>query len=214
MSNVTLLQNIDTSYLDRAILNEDGTWRLNSAKDMQQIPLNHLRLWAVKNARYQIPTRELVDFLSDKIGGCTALEIGAGMGDLGQHLCIHMTDSAHQVERPEVFSYYRLLGQAPTNPPPSVERIDALAAIDKYRPQVVIGAWITQKFREGDSHGNEYGPDEEEVMRNCDMYIHIGNEGVHWDKRIRKFKHTALKFPWLVSRSADQSKNVIYIWEK
>lgn len=214
MSNVTLLQNVDTSYLNRAFLNEDGTWRLNTAKDIQKIPLDHLRIWAVKNARYQIPTRELVDFLREKIGTRTAIEIGAGMGDLGQHLAIHMTDSAHQVERPEVLSYYRLLGQAPTIPPACVERIDALAAIDKYRPQVVVGAWITQKFREGDTHGNEYGPDEEEIVRNCEMYIHIGNEGVHGDKRIRKMKHQTLRFPWLVSRSADQSRNVIYIWEK
>lgn len=214
MSQVSLLPLVDTFYLKRAFLNGDGTWRLNSAEDIQRIPLDHLRIWAVKNARYQIPTKELIDFLRDKIGTRSALEIGAGMGDLGQHLGIHMTDSAHQVERPEVFLYYQTLGQAPTNPPPSVERIGAHAAIDKYRPQVVIGAWITQKFREGDTHGNEYGPDEEEIIRNCETYIHIGNEGSHWDKRIRKFKHQSFKFPWLVSRAADQSKNIIYIWEK
>jgi hypothetical protein len=45
-------------------------------------------------------TVELVAWLHDRIAGRKAIEIGAGMGDLGYHLGIPQTDSYAQIEDP------------------------------------------------------------------------------------------------------------------
>ncbi len=59
-----------------------------------------------------------------------------------------------------------------------------------------------------------HGPREEEIINACEMYIVIGNENTHGDKRILALPHETFKFPWLVSRAKDQTKNVIYVWNK
>lgn len=43
-------------------------------------------------------------------------------------------------------------------------------------------------------------------------YIHVGNENVHGDKRILSLPHKTFRFPWIVTRAKDPSKNVIQVW--
>ena len=52
--------------------------------------------------------------------------------------------------------------QPSTNPPPEVEKIDAIAAIKKYQPKTVITAWATLRCEdpEGVNAGHKYAPDE------------------------------------------------------
>jgi hypothetical protein len=174
--------------------------------------------WSAKNARYGLPTEELIAFLKKEIGDRTALEIGAGMGDLGSHLGIKMTDSAIQVTRPELSLYYRSLGHAPTDPPPDVERIDALEAIKRYKPDVVVGSWITQLYRKGDEEppkieSSIYGVDEEEILRHVKKYIHIGNAKSHGQKRILFRPHHETRGTWICSRSLQSNENNILIWK-
>jgi hypothetical protein len=59
-----------------------------------------------------------------------------------------------------------------------------------------------------------YGVEESVLLENCETYIHIGNEASHTDKRILKLPHETHRFPWLISRASDPSKNVIYVWRK
>lgn len=214
----SIIKTADIAYLNDVLL--DGEFlKPVAAKELQKINLMHLRQWAVKNARYQFITTELVDFLKDAINGRTALEIGAGQGDLGHALNIPMTDNYCQ-QLPEMKWYYETLQQATTNPPAQVEKIDGVDAVRKYNPKVVIASWVTQKYHEGDeSNGtgsNVYGPEEMDILTHdsVEMYIHIGNHNIHKEKRILKVNHKAHQFDWLVSRASAQELNTIWIWGK
>jgi hypothetical protein len=146
--------------LDAMLLGTDGRMRLRHAAELVRIPTQSLALWCHVRARYGVPSVELVTVLRAIIGDQPALEIGAGMGDLGFHLGIRMTDSALQVTRPEVRLYYGLLGQPTIDPPSDVERIDANEAVKKYRPKVVIASWVTQLGTAADmAQGIQRGPD-------------------------------------------------------
>lgn len=202
----------EVEYLDEQV---SVYVKLRPAAFWQALPPDHLRAWAGLNARYCIPTVELIDWLRERIGGRKALEIGAGQGDLGHHLGIPMTDSYVQSLNPSVLTYYLMAGQQPTVPPGDVIREDAETAVRTRKPKVVIGAWITEKFKgDHDVGGNMYGPREEYIIERCQTYISIGNENVHGKKRIMNVPHETHYFPWLVSRAKDPSKNVIYVWEK
>ena len=215
-SSMRYLPEIDVDVFDKMLLQPDGKLRLMPAAELLTLSVEALQAWCVQRARYQLVTVELIEWLKPFVVGRKALEIGAGMGDLGHHLGIPMTDSAVQVEKKDelLLGIFQLAKQAPTDPPPDVERIDAEAAVIKYKPEVVIGAWITQKWHEGDARGSVYGPEEIRIVRAVDCYIHIGNRKVHCDKRILKLKHKEHRPPGLVSRGFDPSGNIIWSWGK
>lgn len=206
------------SRLDELLLDGDGRMRALPAAELLAIPEIDLRCWANLRARYVLPTAELVQWLKDRIAGRRAIEIGAGMGDLGRLVGIKMTDSAVQVEQRELLLYYRTMHQTPTDPPSDVVRCEALDAIRRCRPQVVVGAFITQKYRDGDSEASigssVYGVDEGKLLAHVGEYIHIGATSVHHGKRILKRAHEEMSFPWLVSRVREQSTNRIWIWSR
>lgn len=187
--------------------------KLLPAEFYRRIKHQLFRVWCVRSARYGIPTKELIEWLNNEIAGASALEIGAGNGDLGWYLEIPRTDSYCQL-KPELQAYYRMIGQATTTPPPDVEKLDALDAIAAHQPDVVIGSWITQLYKEGDTEASVYGVDEEQVLTKVKKYIHIGNLDVHGKKRILDLPHKTFQFPWLVSRGANQGNNVIHVWER
>jgi hypothetical protein len=174
-----------------------------------------LRLWAHHNSRYGFPTVELIDWLVDEIKDRFAIELAAGKGDLGRCLNIIQTDSYIQTT-PQVKSLYAMMGQPIVEPPESVLEYEALAAVKGLKPDVAIASWLTQLVEEeectSDTQGSVYGGDEIQIIAHVKKYIHIGNEEVHGDKKALALPHKKLKFPWLVSRGEDQSKNVIYIW--
>jgi hypothetical protein len=212
----SILQNEDIGYLDQLLLDGDFL-KLLPASEYQKIDPVHLRLWAHHNSRYGFPTIELIDWLAAEINGKFAIELAAGMGDLGRHLKIIQTDSYIQTTN-EVRVLYGMMGQPVIEPPESVLEYDALAAVKGIKPDVAIASWLTQFVEEeectSETQGSVYGADEIQIVANVNKYIHIGNEDVHGTKKVLAIPHKELKFPWLVSRAEDQSKNVIYIWEK
>jgi hypothetical protein len=210
-----LLPSIDAELMDGVLLNEDKRTRLFSSNQILAMGIDYIQAWMVARARYQFVTTELVDWLKARIGTRSVIEVGAGMGDLGYHLGIRMTDSCIQTQmKAEYTVQMEALRQAPTVPPADVECIDAEAAVAKYKPEVVVASWITQKHHAGDPDGFEFGPEEIRIVRQVQQYIVVGNSGPHSSKRIRRLKHREFKFPWLVSRGVDQQKNVIYVWGK
>lgn len=213
-----LLNPRDTSYLDELLLDQSGHYRLHPARDLLQFPLEDLIAWANLRARYVLPTVELVECLRELISGRRAIEIGAGMGDLGYHLDIPMTDSYIQTE-PDMKAYYHSIFQEPTNPPAWVVRLDAEQALEAYRPQVILAAFVTQRYEPGDERepkigSSIHGHDEVKVIREVETYIHVGNEETHKDKRALRRKHRAIHGKWIITRAFDQTKNVIWVWEK
>lgn len=207
----------DVSYLDAQLLDENGRVKLLPSAFYRQLPHDHIRIWCVQRARYTLPTLELVEWLRDRIGERNAIEVGAGMGDLGYHIPLIMTDSGIQRD-PKVRAHYLTMQQAPTSPPPDVYEADAKRAIRKFRPEVVVAAWLTRKFilgrdMPGRAQAFQYGAREEEIVAAA-TYIHIGNLEQHDEKSILALPHEEVFAPWLVSRAKDQSRNVIWVWEK
>lgn len=209
------MDGIDLAALDKRILDQNtGRVALRSATEWAtSFTPNELRIWCVKRARYCIPTLELIEWLKTRIGDRIAVEIGAGMGDLGFHLGIPMSDSYQQVEDKLTVTQMTAMGQEPTRPPNDVRREDAENVVRRCKPQVVVGAWITQKW-DGGGDGNYLGPREDYILERCNTYIMIGNKKIHSGKRILKLPHEELEFPWLISRAADPSLNRIWIWEQ
>lgn len=207
-----VMQRADVEYLNEKLLDADGLLKPISAEVLKTIKEEHLLQWCVDNAIYQLPTTELIEWLREQIGGRTAIEIGAGKSGIGRALGIPATDSWSQTT-PELMAYYSLFKQPIVIPPDYVEKLEAMEAIEKYKPEVVVGCFITQKFLPGDEDGNVYGPDEPEIIKKC-SYIMVGNTRVHGKKRILKSPHKEYQFPWLRSRAIEQEGNRIWVWDK
>ena len=169
-----------------------------------------------KHGIYQLPTWELIKFLKDQIGEGPAIEIGSGNGCIGRLLGIPTTDNKMQ-ELPEIKALYEIMKQPTVTYGKDVEHLDGLEAIRKYKPKVVLGCWVTQKWKEGMADGNALGVDEALIFEeeSVEKYIFVGNEKTHASKEIldmfpvRKFKHKTL-----LSRSMDREKNIIYIFNR
>lgn len=213
---------LDPATLIQATLNwinpEDDRLKLLPAEEFRSIPHDQLRVWAGMTARYGFPTLELVEWLKDYIGDRKAIEVASGNADLGYHLGITQTDSYLQQASADVRARMQAAGQLATNPRPDVLRLDAESAVQKLKPDVVVASWLTRRFIRdvdvrGEAEANAYGPVEEKLIRGCAEYIHIGNMGVHSQKTILGLPHETYYFPWLVSRAADQSLNMIQIWK-
>jgi len=149
MNQVSIVTTHDVSYLNERLLN--GRYiRLLPASEYEDIPLESLRLWCYLNARYGLPTLELINWLKEIIGNKKCIEIGAGHGDLGRYLDILQTDSKLQDFAP-VKNIYRQWGSPIIKYPDSVRKLDALDAVIKYEPEIVIGSWVTQFIDENEN---------------------------------------------------------------
>lgn len=215
---LTAVKKFDLAPYDDLLLDSNGRLKLLPVAELRKFPRGELGYWSQVRGRYTLPTVELVAWLKEKIDGRSALEIGAGAGDLGYHLGIRMTDSYVQVTSPDMLLYYELLGVPPTVPHPDVERLEALEAVRKYKPEVVIGAWITQLYRKGDEGppligSSIYGVDELTLRLEVESYICISHKKVHKEKRILRFKHHEYRPPF-ISRQQDPTGDVVWVWSR
>jgi hypothetical protein len=105
------------------------------------------------------------------------------------------------------------MGQIPTCPPDFVEKIDAIEAIKKYQPEVVIGAWITENNPNKSSEGNIYGPSDFKILQAVGEYIHIGCHKQHGKRESLARPHETFEFPWILSRTSDPVDDVIHCWQ-
>ena len=198
---------------DRLLLDSEGIIKLQPAEFYHRIDNDHLRVWCICRAIYQIPTVELIEWLKTNFNLDKAIEIGAGNNYLYHHLNIKGTDN-YSEQIPAVKLTREILKEPSTNPPPEVEKLDAIAAIKKYQPETVITSWMTLKTEdpEGIDAGHKYAPDEKEILDTGVTYIHIGNDYIHSDRKIMNKKHETYYFDWLVSRGYYPEKNCIYVW--
>jgi hypothetical protein len=160
---------------------------------------------------FQFPTEELIAFLKQEMGP-QALEIAAGGGHIGKYLPgVIQTDSKLH-DKEDVQDIYRVTGQNHIKYPAFVEKLEAMEAIRKYKPDVILGSWTVEK------EVSPFGINEQEVINNCKRYFLIGNEATHEHKSIIKsFSGNAqrmmkIKAPWLVSKAAVPAENCLYIF--
>ena len=157
-----------------------------------------------------------IDWLKEQVAGRSAIEICSGTGVIGRAMGIISTDS-HIQSSPQMIAYYATIGQMPTFPPEDVLKFEANEAVDYFKPSVVLGSYITQKYLPGDEvepkvGSSFYGVDELALLPKVETYIAIGNKSTHGDKRIRKLPHTSYQFPWLFTRSVKPEENEISVW--
>lgn len=214
--------NLEKIVTDMAykLLDDNGYLKILPAAFYEELPAYDLRLFCHFFARYGLPTIELVEFLKRHIGDQSAIEIGAGCGDLGRALGIPMTDNFCQ-ERPDVRAMYIASGQPIIQYGEDVIRMDALDAAKKYKPDVIIGQWVTNwidpNLPPPPGGGSMYGIKEDLLLEECKSYVVIGNRNVHGHKPILTTRrHTEIqnRDGTIRSRANDQSQNVIYIWKK
>lgn len=220
MEAVFLEEPIAVEPIDALLLDADGFVEPLPAKELACIPPLHLTQWCQTRGRYNVPSVELVAWLMEQIAGRRAIEIGAGMGDLGRQLGIPMTDSYVQVRDPQIRQQIENLGMPILSPPEGVvECLNARKAVLKYKPKVVIAAWVTQRYLQGDEgppkvNSFVYGVNEIELLSSVDTYIHIGNLSVHGDKRILRRPHREYFLPFLFSRGFHPDENVVHVWNR
>lgn len=203
-------------YLQLVELAADGRpdkIKLLKCADYDAFSPDVVRLFTHMTARYLLPTVELVDWLKDLIGDRKAIEIGSGTGDLARFLGIPATDNYCQ-EWPEVKAYYALTGQPPVNYGKDVERLDALEAVEKYKPDVVLGSWVTQWIDPNlpypDNGGSMHGVKESELLKKVLTYIVVGAEGIHGRKNILSQPHKVFNVERIArSRRTD---NRVWVW--
>ena len=198
---------------DRIFLDERGIIKLFPAEFYHSIDYADLRVWCICRAIYQIPTIELIEWLKGNFNLDKAIEIGAGNNYLYHHLGIKGIDN-YSEQIPAVKLVHEILNQPSTNPPPTVENLDAIAAIKKYQPETVITSWMTIKGEDTEEvdGGHRYAPDEDKILETGVSYVFIGNENIHRDRLIMDKPHETYYFDWLVSRGYYPKQNYICIW--
>jgi hypothetical protein len=204
-----------TRDLSPLFFTEDGHFRILSAQAWRNTTQTERSLLATKHALYVLPTTELVARLKELIGDRHAIEIGSGNGVLAAALDIPATDN-HMQEWPRYRAIYAAMGQPTIEYGANVETLDALEAVKKYQPQVVLAAWVTHKYEatRHDNGGNEVGVPEEAVIDQVESYILVGHTAVHRHKSIWKLPHS-IEYPdWLYSRALTDGRNFIAVWSR
>lgn len=215
--NGYVLPNENVDYLD-SLLISDGLQVL-PASTLAAIPKLHLSLWGNKRGVYCFPSTELIEWLREQVAGRSAIEICSGTGVIGRALGITSTDSYIQTT-PEMVALYAIYNQQPIFPPQDVLKFEANEAVDHFKPDVVLGSYITQKYQSGDEDvvpkigSSVYGVDELALLPKVKTYIAIGNKTSHGDKRICKFPHKTYQFPWLFTRAIKPEENEISVWNQ
>lgn len=196
-----------TRDLSPEVLDEDGRIRVLPAAYWATTTVRERILFGHRHAAYLFPTVELVDQLRGLIAGRPAIEVGAGNGVLAEALGIPATDNRMQEKEP-VRSWYAERGLPAVRYGPNVVEAHASRAVRRFRPEVVIGCWVSHKSPDG----NPLGLDEEDILRHCRLYIVVGNEYVHRGKLIWKRPHTIEHPPYLYSRAGNGSREFIAWW--
>lgn len=213
--DVKVVSDANTDYLNKILLDDKGRYQPVPAAILHDINIEHLQLWAIKMGVYQFVTTEMIDWLKNEIGDNRAIEIAAGNGAISRALGIIGTDSYRQQDL-DVKLFYDLLGHATTDPPKDILKYEALAAVKKFRPHTVVGAFITQygtkAERQKDFVCNPTGVKEWEILYYIRKYICFGNLNTHPGKKIYQLPHKVYKFDWLLSRAIDQSQNRVWVW--
>jgi hypothetical protein len=196
-----------------SLLLVDNEYVIPKAQDLLAFSKEKIALFAHYNAMYTLPTVELIEFLQEQVEEySSAVEIGSGVGVIGRALNIKCTDNFCQ-DIPAVKEVYRSSGQPTIKYGSHVLNRDANWVAKKWSPDLIIGSWITHRYNGID--GNTFGPDEEEILKNCKKYIMLGHLDTHSTKPLlTKYPPRIIRnMPWYVTRSMAPEKNAIFIWE-
>lgn len=210
---IAVLDTRNTRDISPDVLAPDGTLRVMPASYFRDTTVVERAMFGQRAGVYGFLTEELVDWLRERIAGRSAVEIGAGHGQLAAALGIPATDSKMQ-DDPRVAAFYAAAGQPTVRYGANVQKLDAKEAVRKLRPQVVVASWVTHLYRPARhaAGGNMFGVNEEDILARCEEYIFIGNTQVHAGKSIWNQPHEILHPDWLYSRAHNGTPEFIAVW--
>lgn len=197
---------------------ENGELRVVPTAFYGQFKQEEISGFCLRHGFYCVPTTELVDKINELILEVSptrsAIEIGSGSGVLGKALGIPCTDNFMQ-DDPSIRAYYKTMNQPTVRYGRHVERLDAEAAVERYRPEVVVAAWVTHKYNaaEHERGGNMFGVDEVAMLGKIKRYIFVGNFYVHQGKPLLAVEGTTHSSEACVSRSLRPHANAIVVWD-
>lgn len=214
MNTATVLDPDNIRDIAPEALDAQGRLRLLPASYWATTTREERALFGHRNGLYSFPTVELVEHLRALIAGRSAIEIGAGHGVLAEALGIPATDSMQQA-KPKYAAIYALTAQPTVPYGPNVVEMHASRAVRHYKPEVVIGCWVTHKYNPQlhDLGGNEAGIDEFDVLDRCAAYVLIGNEIAHAKKPLWAAAHSIQYPSFVYSRSFNGSRDFIAVWK-
>lgn len=207
-----ILTNQDISEIELLTEISSGIVKPLPAAVVAKFSWEKLRLFMHKYGLYTMPTVELIDYLSGLIRGKRAIEIGAGMGVIGRSLGIPITDNKMQ-NWPQIKAHYDLFRQPTIQYPDDVEELDAMDAVKKYKPDIVLGSYITHKWRPGMQVGNQYGVDTLELIRRAPEYYMIGNLETHRHDPAMQYLDGTERHDFLYTRGSKET-SVIFRWRQ
>lgn len=212
-SNRRVFDTANTRDLTPEAIGPDGRLRVLPAEYWKNTTVAERAVFGNRHGLYGFPTTELVEWLGEFIGDRKAIEIGAGSGVLADALGIPGTDS-YQQDMPKYREFYRRMGQPTCKYGPNVEKLNALQAIRRHSPDIVLGSWVTHLYddRRAWAGGNELGVDEGRVLQLAERYIHIGNEEVHKGKAIWQQPNQVYYPDFLYSRAFNGTPDFLAIW--
>lgn len=197
----------------QAVLDENGHIRELPASEWRKFEWDSVVKFMHNYPVYVLPTTELLDVLDDLIGDYKTIEIGAGTGSIGRLLDIKMTDSHLQADK-VIQQYYAAQGQPVIKYPPDVIKADALTAYRRFKPECMLGCYVTHLWREGMQGGNMYGVDFERLLPQLKRLILVGNLRTHAGNPIMAIDHMEIDLQGdLITRSDEPELNRIFVWD-
>ena len=138
----------------RDYLDENGLPKVLPAREYKKLGNNGLMLFYLSSSTYVLPTEELIDSLDEIIGvDSNAIEICCGNGVIGRKLNMTLTDSKIQQDNVEIKKQYLASGNPPITYPGDVEKLEALEAVRKYKPDTVLACFGTHLWKPGMNTG-------------------------------------------------------------
>ena len=199
----------DITNLKEYVLEQDGSIKCLPAAEWRKFPWEKVRYFMHEYPIYVLPTEELIDVLDELIGDYKTIEIGAGAGQIGKHLDIKQTDSYLQA-RNDIKLYYLLNGQPVIKYPPYVIKADALTAYRRFKPECMLGCYVTHYSTEG--AGSSWGVDFQRLLPLLKRLILVVNKEIHGENPIMKLPHREINIDGVLSRKGDDT--TIYVWDK
>lgn len=210
--NYLILSKEDISELEELTGAATGMIHPIPSKEVEKFSFSVLWLFFHKYGLYTLPTVELIDYLAEIIAGRKAIEIGAGLGVIGRSLGIPVIDNKMQ-EWPQVKAQYEWMQQPTIQYPADIIEMDAHDAVKHYKPEIVIGSYITHKWLPGMSSSNQYGVDNLAIARKVDAYYMIGSLTTHMQDPAMKYLDGIERHDFLYTRGGKEN-SVIFRWKK
>lgn len=202
-------------------LTENGRVRILPSREWLRFGKNNLGVFLDIMDIWVAPTEELLNILDDEIGDLSCIEICAGLGLIGNELGITTTDShLHNTD-----GFCKLFGESKRMIYPShVEMLEASEAVDKYKPECVLGCYAVPKWTEEyatsyylrtgkELQGSVFGVDYDYILPKLKKLLLVGHTKLYGSYPFFKRKHRAIISNNIVTRHSVDGLSSLYVFE-